>query len=35
MPEKPYDFHEIELKWAERWSDDSLYKTEENSSKPK
>jgi leucyl-tRNA synthetase len=35
MPEKPYEFQQIELKWAERWSDDSLYKTEENSSKPK
>jgi leucyl-tRNA synthetase len=35
MPEKPYDFTQIELKWAERWSDDSLYKTEENSDKPK
>jgi leucyl-tRNA synthetase len=35
MPEKPYDFNQIELKWAERWSDDSLYKTEDNSSKPK
>jgi leucyl-tRNA synthetase len=35
MPEKPYDFSQIELKWAARWSDDSLYKTEENSSKPK
>jgi leucyl-tRNA synthetase len=35
MPEKPYDFTQIELKWAERWSDDSLYKTEESSDKPK
>jgi leucyl-tRNA synthetase len=35
MPEKPYEFQQIELKWAERWSDDALYKTEENSSKPK
>ncbi len=35
MPEKPYEFSEIELKWAKRWSEGSLYKTEENSSKPK
>jgi len=35
MPEKTYDHNEIELKWHERWKDDSLYKAEENSSKPK
>lgn len=35
MPEKPYNFQEIELKWAERWSGGSLYRTEDNSSKPK
>jgi leucyl-tRNA synthetase len=35
MPEKLYNFQEIELKWAERWRDGSLYRTEDNSSKPK
>ena len=35
MPEKTYDHNEIELKWHERWKDDSLYKAEENSPKPK
>ncbi|MDQ6706557.1 MAG: class I tRNA ligase family protein, partial [Acidobacteriota bacterium] len=35
MPEKPYDFHQIELKWHERWRDQPLYRAEENSSKPK
>src|SRR5580700_410650 len=35
MPEKTYDHNEIELKWHERWKDDSLYKAEENSAKPK
>jgi leucyl-tRNA synthetase len=35
MPEKTYDHNEIELKWHERWKDDSLYKAEENSTKPK
>ncbi|MCU1258386.1 MAG: leucyl-tRNA synthetase [Bryobacterales bacterium] len=35
MPEKPYDFNQIELKWAERWADGGLYRAEENSAKPK
>ncbi len=35
MPEKPYDFKEIEPKWAERWADSALYRAEENSAKPK
>ncbi len=35
MPEKTYDHQEIELKWHERWSGESLYKAEENSAKPK
>jgi leucyl-tRNA synthetase len=35
MPEKTYDHNQIELKWHERWADTTLYKAEENSSKPK
>ncbi|MBZ5577173.1 MAG: leucine--tRNA ligase [Acidobacteriia bacterium] len=35
MPEKPYDHHQIELKWHERWQDADFYKAEENSAKPK
>src|ERR1700678_781786 len=39
MPEKIYDHNQIELKWHERWTQsgsvESLYKAEENSSKPK
>jgi leucyl-tRNA synthetase len=35
MPEKPYDHHQIELKWFERWRDADLYRAEENSAKPK
>ena len=36
MPEKIYDHQQIELKWHERWSQDpSLYKAEEDSSRPK
>jgi leucyl-tRNA synthetase len=35
MPEKTYDHQQIELKWHEQWSDESLYKAEENSAKPK
>src|SRR5580692_11778575 len=38
MPEKTYDHNQIELKWHERWAApdaESLYKAEENSSKPK
>ena len=36
MPEKSYDAKTIELKWHERWQQDpNLYKTEDDSSKPK
>ncbi|MEN6534349.1 MAG: leucine--tRNA ligase [Bryobacteraceae bacterium] len=35
MPEKPYDHNEIELKWCERWRDSSLFKAEEDPSRPK
>ncbi|MDQ6678924.1 MAG: leucine--tRNA ligase [Acidobacteriota bacterium] len=35
MPEKTYDFRAVELKWAAEWADGSLYRTEENSNKPK
>ena len=36
MPEKPYEHQQIEEKWHQRWSDiPTLYKAEENSSKPK
>jgi leucyl-tRNA synthetase len=35
MPEKTYDHKQIELKWHEIWSDEALYRAEENSSKPK
>ncbi len=35
MPEKAYDFQEIEYKWAAAWDDPALYKAEENSAKPK
>jgi leucyl-tRNA synthetase len=36
MPEKQYDHREIELKWHERWKDDdSLYRIEPSSNKPK
>src|ERR1700743_2395682 len=35
MPEKTYDHNQIELKWHKRWEDESLYKAEENSTKPK
>jgi leucyl-tRNA synthetase len=36
MPEKFYDFRVIEAKWRERWAGDpSLYRAEEDSSKPK
>jgi leucyl-tRNA synthetase len=35
MPEKTYDHKQIELKWHDRWEGESLYKAEENSSKPK
>src|SRR5882724_38253 len=35
MPEKQYDFNQIEMKWHERWKDGALFQAEENSSKPK
>ncbi len=35
MSEKTYDHQQIELKWHERWADESLYQAEENSAKPK
>ena len=35
MPEKPYDHHQIEPKWLERWRGADLYRAEENSAKPK
>jgi leucyl-tRNA synthetase len=35
MSEKTYDHNQIELKWHEKWKDESLYKAEENSTKPK
>ena len=35
MPEKQYDHNQIELKWSERWADGSLFRAEENSTKPK
>ena len=35
LPEKPYDHHQIELKWFERWQNADFYKAEENSALPK
>jgi leucyl-tRNA synthetase len=36
MPEKPYEHQQIEEKWHQSWSNTpTLYKAEENSSKPK
>ncbi len=35
MPEKQYDFNQIETKWQERWRESSLFQAEENSTKPK
>ena len=35
MPEKQYDFKQIEMKWHERWKDGALFRAEENSTKPK
>jgi leucyl-tRNA synthetase len=35
MPEKQYDFNQIEMKWHERWKDSTLFHAEENSNKPK
>jgi leucyl-tRNA synthetase len=35
MPEKQYDFKQIETKWQERWKNSALFEAEENSTKPK
>ncbi len=35
MPEKQYDFKQIETKWQQRWQDSDLFQAEENSTKPK
>jgi leucyl-tRNA synthetase len=35
MPEKTYDHNRIELKWHDRWKDESLYRAEADSAKPK
>src|SRR5258706_4006139 len=35
MPEKPYDYNQIELKWFDRWQDATFYRAEENSTAPK
>ncbi len=35
MPEKQYDFKQIEMKWHERWNNSNLFQAEEDSSKPK
>lgn len=35
MPEKQYDFKQIEEKWQTRWRESDLFRAEENSSKPK
>jgi leucyl-tRNA synthetase len=35
MPEKQYDFKQIETKWQRRWKDSALFNAEENSTKPK
>src|SRR5258708_4406207 len=35
MPEKQYEFNQIEMKWQERWKCSTLFQAEENSSKPK
>src|SRR6202049_4106454 len=35
MPEKQYDFKQIETKWQERWKDSALFRAEETSTKPK
>jgi leucyl-tRNA synthetase len=35
MPEKQYDAKQIEEKWQERWKDSTLFRAEENSTKPK
>jgi leucyl-tRNA synthetase len=35
MPEKQYDFKQIEEKWQDRWKDSALFRAEENSTKPK
>jgi leucyl-tRNA synthetase len=35
MPEKQYDYKQIEMKWQERWKDSTLFQAEEDSSNPK
>ncbi|HLK20048.1 MAG TPA: leucine--tRNA ligase [Bryobacteraceae bacterium] len=35
MPEKQYDFKQIEEKWQARWRESDLFRAEENSSRPK
>src|SRR5882724_2761000 len=35
MPEKQYDYKQIEMKWQERWANSTLFQAEEDSSKPK
>jgi leucyl-tRNA synthetase len=35
MPEKPYDHHQIELKWQARWEHAAFYQAEEHSTRPK
>ncbi len=36
MPEKPYDHKEVELKWHDRWKDDSeIYSADPESGRPK
>ncbi len=35
MPEKQYDYNQIEMKWQERWANSTLFQAEEDSSKPK
>jgi leucyl-tRNA synthetase len=35
MPEKQYDHNQIELKWSARWADASLFRAEEDSTRPK
>ena len=35
MPEKFYDYNQIELKWFDRWQDATFYRAAENSTAPK
>jgi leucyl-tRNA synthetase len=35
MPEKQYDYNQIEMKWQERWANSTLFQAEEDSNKPK